>query len=74
MDIKIQAMRVAEGLAHEKAKKRLPKDADIHPEVLRCEYLLTSVVHALVLHLCVLMNATPCTSKGLCRAEHMLYL
>ena len=68
MDIKIQAMRVAEGLAHEKAKKRLPKDADIHPEVLRCEYLLTSVVQALVLHASVL------TSKGLCRAEHMLYL
>ena len=74
MDIKIQAMRLAEGLALEKAKKRLPKDADIHPEVLRCEYLLTSVVQARVLHACVLMNANPCASKGLCRAKNMLYL
>ena len=66
MAIKIQALQRAEEAALEKAKKILPRDADLPPQALRCECRWLVLLGGLCLCFFLFMCARPCACECIC--------
>ena len=66
MAIKIQALQREEEAALEKAKKILPRDADLPPQALRCECRWLVLLGGLCLCFFLFMCARPCACECIC--------
>ena len=66
MDIKIQALQRAAEVALEKAQKILPRDAELPPQALRCQYRWRLLLGGGFVRSVCFVYAMPCPCESIC--------